>query len=210
MESYYYLIKSVFIWNTGVGKSSIIDCYIHNTFDPIHIPTIGVEFFSTFFKQDKLNIKLHIWDLAGHIHFRNIIRSYYRHAKIIFFVFDKTDRKSFQDFEGWIENFRYRLEEIQLVIIGNKSDLSYVSITEQEGLNLANQYKALYFETSVKNNSNIDTIFSTTMKHIQDKIINKDSAFHPDLFESNKVQNGGFEVIKLDKIDKKPIKNYCC
>ena len=56
MDSYNCLIKSVFIGNTGTGKSSIIERYINNNFDPIHTPTIGVEFFSTMFKLSKLDI----------------------------------------------------------------------------------------------------------------------------------------------------------
>ena len=204
MESYYCLIKSVFIGNTGTGKSSIIERYVRNTFDHIHTPTIGVEFSSTVFKLDKLNIKLHIWDLAGHIHFRNIISSYYRHARIVFFVFDKTDRRSFQDFEEWIRYFNERLDEIQIVIIANKSDLLYSVVTEQEALDLANKYNALYFETSVKNNTNITSIFETTMKLVHDKIIKQHAGFNPNSFETYQLKT---QPVKLDN---PPLGSSCC
>ena len=204
MESHDCLIKSVFIGNTGTGKSSIIERYVRNTFDHIHTPTIGVEFSSTVFKLDKLNIKLHIWDLAGHIHFRNIISSYYRHARIVFFVFDKTDRRSFQDFEEWIRHFNERLDEIQIVIIANKCDLSYSVVTEQEALDLANKYNALYFETSAKNNTNITSIFETTMKLVHDKIIKQHAGFNPNSFETYQLKTQPI------KIDNPPLGSSCC
>jgi small GTP-binding protein len=210
MESYDCLIKSVFIGNTGTGKSSIIERYVRNTFDHIHTPTIGVEFSSTIFNfprkdnlKSKLDIKLHIWDLAGHTHFRNIIRSYYRHAKIVFFVFDKTDRRSFQDFEEWIQHFRDRLDEIQIVIIANKSDLLYAFVTEQEALDLANKYNALYFETSAKNNTNITSIFETTMKVVYDKIMKQHPGFNQNSFESYQLKS---QPVKLDN----PYLNSSC
>ena len=204
MESHDCLIKSVFIGNTGTGKSSIIERYVRNTFDHIHTPTIGVEFSSTVFKLDKLNIKLHIWDLAGHIHFRNSISSYYRHARIVFFVFDKTDRRSFQDFEEWIRHFNERLDEIQIVIIANKCDLSYSVVTEQEALDLANKYNALYFETSAKNNTNITSIFETTMKLVHDKIIKQHAGFNPNSFETYQLKT---QPVKLDN---PPLGSSCC
>jgi small GTP-binding protein len=204
MESYDYLIKSVFIGNSGTGKSSIIERYVRNTFDHIHTPTIGVEFSSTVFKFPKFDIKLHIWDLAGHTHFRNIISSYYRHARIVFFVFDKTDRRSFQDFEEWIRHFNERLDEIQIVIIANKSDLLYSLVTEQEALDLANKYNALYFETSAKNNTNITSIFETTMKLVHDKIIKQHAGFNPNSFETYQLKT---QPIKLDN---PPLGSSCC
>lgn len=207
MDSYDCLLKSVFIGNTGTGKSSIIERYVHNTFDRTHTPTIGVEFSSSIFNLGKLDVKLHIWDLAGHIHFRNIISSYYRHAKIVFFVFDKTDRRSFQDFGEWMYHFRDRLEDIQLVIIANKSDLPYCVISEEEALELAKKNNALYFETSAKDNTNISTIFDTTMKHVHDKISNQTAGFHPKSLESYQLKTNTINSIQLDK--PKPSSSCC-
>ena len=178
-----YLIKSIFIGNTGTGKSSIIDRYINNTFDTTSMPTIGVEFFCKLFCMGNTTIKLHIWDLAGGHNFKNIIRSYYRHARIVFFVFDKTNRASFLNFEEWIKSFEDRINEIQIVFIANKCDLSYPMITTEEALEVANKYNAFYYETSAKNNINIKDIFEKTVKIVHDKIMNKHGGFHPNSFE---------------------------
>lgn len=206
MEPYDCLIKSVFIGNTGTGKSSIIERFINNSFDKVHLPTIGVEFFSRLFKLQNYIIKLHIWDLAGHTNFRNIISSYYRHAKIVFFVFDKTCRRSFQDFEQWIQHFQDRLSEIQIVIIANKSDLPFLDVTDQEAADLAAKYNALLFNTSAKENINISSIFDTTVNHVYNKIVKRDNGFHPDQFGSYQSYNNS--TIQLDK--KPPSKSSCC
>ncbi len=206
MEPYDCLIKSVFIGNTGCGKSSIIERFINDAFDKVHLPTIGVEFFSRCFRIDNYTIKLHIWDLAGHTNFRNIISSYYRHAKIVFFVFDKTERRSFQDFEQWIHHFRERLNDIQIVIIANKSDLPYLDVTNEEAKALASKHNALFFEASAKDNININTIFDTTVKHIYNKIMNKEPGFDPSQFGSYLSYNNS--LVKLDNTP--PKKSSCC
>lgn len=206
MEPYDCLIKSVFIGNTGTGKSSIIERFINDNFDKIHLPTIGVEFFSRSFKLENYVIKLHIWDLAGHTNFRNIISSYYRHAKIIFFVFDRTDRRSFQDFEGWIRHFQDRLNEIQIVIIANKSDLPFLDVTNEEAIQLASKYNALFFEVSAKDNFNITNLFDTTIKHIHNKIVNKEPGFDPTQFGAYLSYNT--VAVKLDHTPVK--KSSCC
>jgi small GTP-binding protein len=162
-------IKCIFIGDAGVGKSSIINRYINNTFSYTTFSTIGVDFFVRYVHTDKYNIKLQIWDLAGQQNYRNIARSYYRNAEVLFYVFDKKNRESFTNFSNWINDFRHRLDDIHIVIVGNKCDSNHFSVHTEEAIELANEYNAQYYETSALDNINIREIFENTVQLLQDR-----------------------------------------
>ena len=172
-----YNVKCVFIGDAGVGKSSIIIRYTNKEFNPENFSTVGVEYYTRVIPIDNSKIKLQIWDLAGNNNYKTIVRSYYRNAEILYFVFDKTDRASFNDFEKWIEEFRDKLNEIQLVIIGNKCDLDYSGVSTSEAMELANKYNALYYESSAKSDINITDIFEHTLNLYYDKLLLKSGKF---------------------------------
>jgi small GTP-binding protein len=172
-----YNVKCIFIGDAGVGKSSIIIRYTNKEFNPQNFSTVGVEYYTRVISIDTCRIKLQIWDLAGNNNYKSIVRSYYRNAEILYFVFDKSDRKTFNNFEKWIEEFREQLNQIQLVIIGNKCDIDYTSVSTSEGMELANKYNALYYESSAKSDINIKDIFENTLNIYNDKLLLKSGKF---------------------------------
>ncbi|CAG9328376.1 unnamed protein product [Blepharisma stoltei] len=57
------------------------------------------------------SVKLKIWDTAGQERFRNIATTYYRDADGFMIVFDKTDRDSFQNTDGWMDEVNRHANE---------------------------------------------------------------------------------------------------
>jgi Ras-related protein Rab-3C len=179
-------IKCILIGDAGVGKSSIIERYVNDTFSNSGNTTVGVDYFAKYIPLDSSIennkkqhiIKLQIWDLAGQMNYRNIIHSYYRNAEVLFYVFDKSHRETFHNFERWIDDFRTRLDDIQIVIVGNKSDISHCGVHSDEAIELANKYDAQYYETSAKEDVNIREIFENTVKLVHERnMINNRSNF---------------------------------
>jgi Ras-related protein Rab-3C len=162
-------VKCLLIGDAGVGKSSILERYVNNTFVNNNLSTVGVDYFTKYVRLENCVIKLQIWDLAGQMNYRNIIHSYYRNAEILFYVFDKGSRESFNHFEKWIEDFKDRLFEIHIVIVGNKCDVEYPCVSSEEAIDLANKYEAQYYETSAKDNINIREIFENTVQLLHDR-----------------------------------------
>jgi Ras-related protein Rab-3C len=162
-------VKCLLIGDAGVGKSSILERYVNNTFVNNNLSTVGVDYFTKYVRIDSSVIKLQIWDLAGQMNYRNIIHSYYRNAEVLFYVFDKGNRASFKNFEKWIEEFNDRLFEIHIVIVGNKCDVQYPCVSSDEAIDLANNYDAQYYETSAKDNINIKEIFENTVHLLHDR-----------------------------------------
>jgi len=171
--NYHYVFRSIFIGNTGVGKSSIIQKYVNETFDEHSQSTIGIDYLTKIISIGERSVKLQMWDLTGQFSFRNLIQSYYRQASIIFFVFDRTNRSSFTDFREWIKNLEHQLDKSQLVIIGNKSDMAFFGVSTEEGQELAEQYNAFYYEVSAKQDNNLAQIFEEPVRKLYDKIISE-------------------------------------
>ena len=176
MKEFYLIVKCIFIGNSGVGKTSIIERYVKNNIDCKS--TIGVEFYCKKVQIKNMNFKIHIWDLAGQMTYRNIIQKYYRNTAIIFFVFDKNNKQSLLDFYTWLETIQ-DIDKKTLVIIGNKSDLVKLSHENtKEILEILNRYHSFYFETSAKDNTNITEAFENTLKIFYDKLLLEQPNLH--------------------------------
>lgn len=169
--NYHYVFRSIFIGNTGVGKSSIIQKYVNETFDNHSQSTIGIDYLTKIISMGERSVKLQMWDLTGQFSFRNLIQSYYRQANLIFFVFDRTNRCSFTDFREWIKPLEPHLDRSQLVIIANKSDMAFFGVSTEEGKELAERYNAFYYEVSAKEDHNIPAMFEEPVRKLYEKML---------------------------------------
>lgn len=71
-------IKIVFLGNAGVGKTSIINKYISNSYKETNPPTCGAMFFAKDLVYEGSTYRLQIWDTAGQERFRTITPLYYK------------------------------------------------------------------------------------------------------------------------------------
>ena len=108
-----------------------------------------------------MNIKLQIWDTAGQERYRSITKSFFKSANGIVLVFDITNEKSFQNLDKWILEIEENAPTYcKYIIIGNKSDLNEQrTVSLNEINNYIKEIKSYYFETSAKNNENLNEAF---------------------------------------------------
>ncbi len=59
------MIKLLFIGESGVGKTCLINKFNTDEFSVNHMATIAVDFKVHYMEIDNLKIKLQIWDTAG-------------------------------------------------------------------------------------------------------------------------------------------------
>ncbi len=131
MNGFYLIVKCIFIGNSGVGKTSIIERYIRDTYQSKS--TIGVEFYCKKLQIDKLYFKLHIWDLAGQMTYRNIVQNYYRNTAVVFYVFNND----LDDCHQWLHSI-HNWENKQIVFINNKSDIVSNELDKKQILEIVN------------------------------------------------------------------------
>jgi Ras-related protein Rab-1A len=166
--NYDYLFKIIIIGDSGIGKSSILFRFADDVYNDSYISTIGVDFkIKTIFINGKM-IKLQIWDTAGQERFRTITTSYYRSSHIIFLCYDITDRQSFFNLDIWLQEIKkFTASSIKVIVCGTKLDLASVrQVSYKEGKDYADMNDFDYYETSSKQNTNIDELFEKSSQKL--------------------------------------------
>ena len=165
--------RVVLIGNAAVGKTAIIMRFINKTIQLLYEETVGAAFHTFQTKIDGEQVTIQVWDTAGQEKYRSLGPVYYRNALAAILVFDVTDKQSFLDLDGWIDNFRATAgHSPPIFLVGNKIDLeSNIKVDENEAQKYANEKEFPLFLTSAVSGFNIDFLF----QNVADKIVHNSS-----------------------------------
>ena len=163
--------KVVLVGESGVGKTSIIKQFTIHTFDPDCAASISSQFTSKIINISDLNkaIRYDLWDTAGQEKYRSLAKIFYKDAKIVIFVYDITNKKSFEILKSyWHKEVSTNcLSNTIFAVVGNKSDLYNISdVEEKEAINWADSIGAIFQTTSAKTNIGIDLLFDILGKKV--------------------------------------------
>lgn len=148
--------KVIFLGDSSVGKTTIINKYFYKTTVDDYQPTVGIDFFA----KTVDGIRLQIWDTAGQEKFNSLLPAYLRDATICILVYDITNQESFEKLSVWIKLVT-ELSDPRFIVVGNKKDLDSARVvTEEQGKEFAHAQKAVFIETSAKNGENIEELFN--------------------------------------------------
>ncbi|VAH56445.1 unnamed protein product [Triticum turgidum subsp. durum] len=173
-----YLFKLLLIGDSGVGKSCLLLRFADDSYLESYISTIGVDFKIRTVEQDGKTMKLQIWDTAGQERFRTITSSYYRGAHGIIIVYDVTDQDSFNNVKQWLNEIdRYASENVNKLLVGNKSDLTDKRVVSYETAKaFADEIGIPFMETSAKNALNVEQAFMAMSASIKDRMASQPAA----------------------------------
>ncbi|EDW65844.1 ras-related protein Rab-35 [Drosophila novamexicana] len=162
-----HMFKLLIIGDSGVGKSSLLIRFSDDTFSGSYITTIGVDFKIRTVVIDGLRVKLQIWDTAGQERFRTITSTYYRGTHGVIIVYDVTNGDSFANVRRWLEEIQNNCDVVNKVLVGNKNDDPdrKVVITE-DAQRFARQMDIELFETSAKDNLNVEDMFLSITRQV--------------------------------------------
>ena len=162
-----YIFKLIIVGDSMSGKSCLLNKSCNNEYRGYYEATIGVDFIVKINKMsDGKVIKSHIWDTAGQKCFSNIIRNYYKGTAGIIYVFDKSERKSFDNKKFWLnEVYESGVEDIPCMLIGNKVD-KRSKVNTNEASKYASRYGMIYMETSVKKGINTSEFLDMFIRNI--------------------------------------------
>uniref|UniRef100_A0A8C5WZA0 small monomeric GTPase n=1 Tax=Laticauda laticaudata TaxID=8630 RepID=A0A8C5WZA0_LATLA len=170
------LAKIVMVGDSFVGKTSILRrytdfCTTGRAPPSSYITTVGIDFKVKTISCDNTTMKLQIWDTAGQERFHTFTTSFFRGAHGFVLVYDITDGKSFQGISHWIKDIYEKVgEDTDIILLGNKCDKEAERIiSKNKGEKLAWEYGIPFFETSAKDNINIEKAFSVLAKEILNK-----------------------------------------
>ena len=163
-------LKLLLIGDSNVGKTSLLLRYINNSFTEKYIATIGVEFKSKDVTLNNNTYKIHIWDTAGQERYKSITKNFYKHAEGIIFVYDITKKETFDNLKNWISNAENETD-FKIIIVGNKLDMeSRREVSIEQLKKLAKKKNCKYFETSAKDNINVENLFLSIINEMINNI----------------------------------------
>eukprot|EP01103_Thecamoeba_quadrilineata_P006330 TRINITY_DN16057_c0_g1_i1.p1 TRINITY_DN16057_c0_g1~~TRINITY_DN16057_c0_g1_i1.p1 ORF type:complete len:219 (-),score=38.06 TRINITY_DN16057_c0_g1_i1:27-683(-) len=163
-----YIVKLLIVGNSGVGKSSIIHSFIHNTYKPM-IATVGIDNQFRTVEIDGHRVKLQLWDTPGQEVYKTITKSHFQLASGIILVFDSSDESSFQGIRNWVELIEQTTQSVfpNKIILGNKCDKLDSKVIDSETARvLADEYQSKFFETSAASQVNIEEAIMTITRDI--------------------------------------------
>lgn len=166
-----FIFKLVVLGDSYVGKTNIVTRYFRDSFSLESKATVGVEFFAKLLDYKDKKIKAQIWDTAGQERYRSITNSYYQGSKGVLIIFDLSKLDSFNNVNRWVNEYKMNSDSSSImVLVGNKCDLiDQRVVTKEIAETKANQLSLAYFETSAKDNINVDLAFTSLLEQITHK-----------------------------------------
>jgi len=159
-RDYDHLFKLLIIGDSGVGKSSLLVRFADNQFSGNYITTIGVDFKIRTIELNGERVKLQIWDTAGQERFRTITSTYYRGTHGVIVVYDVASGDSFANVKRWLHEINQNCDEVSRILVGNKcDDPDRRVVLKEDASRFANQMGIQLFETSAKENINVEEMF---------------------------------------------------
>jgi Ras-related protein Rab-6A len=198
--------KLIFLGDQYVGKSSILNRFYQDKFEPDYQATIGLDFHSKNVNLNGNTIRLLLYDTAGQEKFKSLIPMYIRDANIILVVYDITNKDSFLHTEHWVNETKdLKREDAIFVLVGNKIDLEENrAVTQKEAEDFANEKGFLFFEVSAKTGEQVQELFENKLFPEMSRKFN----IGEEEEEENGEQNQGVKLNEPNIQDKK--KGGCC
>jgi small GTP-binding protein len=164
MDSATQSFKVIIIGPGAVGKTSLLNRFVHEEFTLKYKLTIGVDFLTKSLEYEPGKfVKLHIWDIGGQEKFNFLHRSFYEGAFGALIVFDLSRHQTYSSMKQWLSEMRsIVIDDIPSVIIGNKTDLIPQigqTIDKSEVEEYAKKNGCFYIETSAKTGDNVGKAF---------------------------------------------------
>ena len=107
----------------GVGKTCLVQQFVHSIFAARYLSTVGVKIDRKDVKSGDQDIRLMLWDLEGRDGVRDVNGSYVRGAHGIIYVVDGTRRETVDQIFDIRDNVIREVGEVPSVIALNKIDL---------------------------------------------------------------------------------------
>jgi len=158
-----YSIKLITCGNYSVGKTSLIKRFVENSFQESYIATIGVEISKkTMNIGGDTTLNLILWDIGGQLQQMDPYRArFYNGANAVFIVLDRTRPETLDSVRTWFNDIKKSVtNKIPMIIVGNKSDMENIYISEDDIKKVATEFGFHYILTSAKTGANVGDAFS--------------------------------------------------
>jgi small GTP-binding protein len=160
-------MKVCLIGEFAVGKTSLIQRYVYDTFNDRYIQTIGAKITKKALLlrypelSTSLDVDLTIWDIMGEKGFRELLKeAYFYGAQGLLAVCDMTRQDTYYELPTWISAVEKVAGTVPIVFLGNKTDLvDDRTVEDADMVMMGESYDTCYLLTSAKTGENVETAF---------------------------------------------------
>lgn len=167
-----FIHKLIMVGSGGVGKSALTLQFMYDEFVEEYEPT-KADSYRKKVLLDGEECSVDILDTAGQEDYSAIRDNYYRSGEGFICVFSITDPDSFDatvEFREQILRVKNTETNVQIVLVGNKSDLDQERrVTFEQAKQRADLWDCAYVETSAKTRANVDKVFYDLMREVRRK-----------------------------------------
>ena len=168
--------KIITLGDSGVGKTSIINRFINDSFNYDEKLTLGIKFSFQIIKlPNGKDVKLNIIDTSGQEKYRSLPTSYFRNVDAVLFVFDLNQKLSFENIQKWINTFnennngKYCKKQY---LVGNKNDLGQV-VDQKLIDDFSQNNNLIYSGISAKTSNRVKELFEIIANELYDEVDKK-------------------------------------
>ena len=163
------LIKKIcMLGEPAVGKTSLIRRFVYDVFEDKYIETIGAKVTKKTLRiryvptGQVFQLRMMIWDIAGHGALDFVKPSYYRDGEGAMIICDMTRRLTLNKVPAWIDSLWTVTQRIPLIIIGNKNDLkNQHEFSTKELGEVSMKYQCPFIVSSAKNGEQVENAFKS-------------------------------------------------
>jgi len=163
------LLKVLLLGQSNVGKTSIFQRYVRETYEEGYKATIGADFFSKEIMLDDREVIFQMWDTAGQERYRSLGQTFFRGSDACILVYDICNQESFRALSEWVKRFLkgVGMEDqdakdtgLIFVVVGNKKDLEdNRAVDSNTAQGFCNHHGFQFYETSAKENFQVSDVF---------------------------------------------------
>jgi small GTP-binding protein len=161
-----FVHKLVFLGDSGVGKTSLVQRYVYDSLAPDIGRTIGAMLHVKSVDFEGARHKLVVWDLGGQVGFAALREQYCSNASGAFFVFDRTRLETLEHIDDWLNSVYSAAGKIPVVAVENKIDLESV-ISDEQITGVLEARGLMWIRTSALEDTNVDQAFEELVKQIR-------------------------------------------
>ena len=145
--------KVVIVGDSGVGKTCLIERYVHNRYEGNQKSTLvsSYTFKKVDIKEYNKTVSLDIWDTAGQEIYRSLSKNFYTNATIGILVYDICNIDTYNSIkEYWLEELKNHGDENMVLATRNLSNVILLEASEINVLDIISADYMVVTEKAIK------------------------------------------------------------
>ena len=145
----------------AVGKTSLVQRYVHSLFSEKYHTTVGVKIDKKSVTVKGKPVDLILWDIHGEDEFQGVRPSYLRGASGCLLVVDGTRGYTLDTAHSLLKRTKEAVGHVPVIFVFNKSDLMDAWEIDPAQLEAMKTQGVVAIQTSAKDGSDVESAFTT-------------------------------------------------